>query len=279
MSDNNFTTSTQIEPVSKKELRHLFIRSIPVQASQSFDKQIGVGCCYALMKILRRLYPNNADFKEALKRHLQMFNVTPHISTFIFGLVASMEEKNAQSPGSFDVSSINNIKAGLMGPLSGIGDSFYWGTFRVIAAGIGISFASQGNILGPILYFLIYTTLHFIGKYFGTFLGYNIGTDIMTNSGASMLEKLSHGASILGLMVVGGMIFNMVNISIPVTIGSGEAALNIQDTLDGLFPGLLSVLITMLVYFLIKKGVKSTTLIVLIFVICVAITCIGTILL
>ena len=279
MSDNNFTTSTQIEPVSKKELRHLFIRSIPVQASQSFDKQIGVGCCYALMKILRRLYPNNADFKEALKRHLQMFNVTPHISTFIFGLVASMEEKNAQSPGSFDVSSINNIKAGLMGPLSGIGDSFYWGTFRVIAAGIGISCASQGNILGPILYFLIYTTLHFIGKYFGTFLGYNIGTDIMTNSGASMLEKLSRGASILGLMVVGGMIFNMVNISIPVTIGSGEAALNIQDTLDGLFPGLLSVLITMLVYFLIKKGVKSTTLIVLIFVICVAITCIGTILL
>lgn len=279
MSDNNFTTSPQIEPVSKKELRHLFIRSIPVQASQSFDKQIGVGCCYALMKILRRLYPNNADFKEALKRHLQMFNVTPHISTFIFGLVASMEEKNAQSPGSFDVSSINNIKAGLMGPLSGIGDSFYWGTFRVIAAGIGISFASQGNILGPILYFLIYTTLHFIGKYFGTFLGYNIGTDIMTNSGASMLEKLSRGASILGLMVVGGMIFNMVNISIPVTIGSGEAALNIQDTLDGLFPGLLSVLITMLVYFLIKKGVKSTTLIVLIFVICVAITCIGTILL
>ena len=101
----------------------------------------------------------------------------------------------------------------------------------------------------------------------------------MTNSGASMLEKLSRGASILGLMVVGGMIFNMVNISIPVTIGSGEAALNIQDTLDGLFPGLLSVLITMLVYFLIKKGVKSTTLIVLIFVICVAITCIGTILL
>lgn len=279
MSDNNFTASTQIEPVSKKELRHLFIRSIPVQASQSFDKQIGVGCCYALMKILRRLYPNNADFKEALKRHLQMFNVTPHISTFIFGLVASMEEKNAQSPGSFDVSSINNIKAGLMGPLSGIGDSFYWGTFRVIAAGIGISFASQGNILGPILYFLIYTTLHFIGKYFGTFLGYNIGTDIMTNSGASMLEKLSRGASILGLMVVGGMIFNMVNISIPVTIGSGETALNIQDTLDGLFPGLLSVLITMLVYFLIKKGVKSTTLIVLIFVICVAITCIGTILL
>ena len=134
MSDNNFTTSTQIAPVSKKELRHLFIRSIPVQASQSFDKQIGVGCCYALMKILRRLYPNNADFKEALKRHLQMFNVTPHISTFIFGLVASMEEKNAQAPGSFDVSSINNIKAGLMGPLSGIGDSFYWGTFRVIAA-------------------------------------------------------------------------------------------------------------------------------------------------
>ena len=101
----------------------------------------------------------------------------------------------------------------------------------------------------------------------------------MTNSGASMLENLSRGASILGLMVVGGMIYSMVSINIPVTIGSGEATLNIQETLDGLFPGLLSVLTTMLVYFLIKKGVKSTTLIILVFIICVAITCLGTILL
>ena len=61
-------------------------------------------------------------------------------------------EENAKAE-SFDTDSINNVKVGLMGPLSGIGDSFFWGTFRVIAAGIGIGLAQQGNILGALIYF------------------------------------------------------------------------------------------------------------------------------
>ena len=44
-----------------------------------------------------------------------------------------------------------------MGPLSGIGDSFFWGTFRVIAAGIGIELAkkwkySRCSDLLPVIY-------------------------------------------------------------------------------------------------------------------------------
>lgn len=262
--------STEEKKVTKKDLISIFLRSIPVQASQSFDKQIGVGCCFALMKLLKKLYTNTDDYKDALKRHLVMFNITPHISTFVFGIVAAMEEENAKSNGEFDKSAINNLKVGLMGPLSGIGDSFYWGTFRVIAAGIGISFASRGSILGPILYFLIYTTLHFIGKFYGTFLGYKLGINFLTKSEENnTIGKLSYGASILGLMVVGGMIASMVVLKIPVVIGSGDSALVIQDTLDSLFPGIMSIAITFGVYGLIKKGFKSTTLIIGIFVLCV----------
>ena len=40
-----------------------------------------------------------------------------------------------------------------MGPLAGIGDSFMWGTLRIIATGIGTSLAMNGNILGPIFFF------------------------------------------------------------------------------------------------------------------------------
>ena len=58
-----------------------------------------------------------------------------------------------QKTDQFETETISSIKAALMGPVAGIGDSFYWGTFRVIAAGIGLSLAAQGNILGPILYF------------------------------------------------------------------------------------------------------------------------------
>ncbi|MGC3443915.1 PTS system mannose/fructose/sorbose family transporter subunit IID, partial [Enterococcus faecalis] len=66
---------------------------------------------------------------------------------FIMGLVASMEKHNSEDEN-FDASSITAVKASLMGPLSGIGDSFFWGILRVIAAGIGISLASTGSPLG-----------------------------------------------------------------------------------------------------------------------------------
>ena len=89
-------------------------------------------------------------------RHTTWFNATMHINNFIMGLVASMEKQNSEDEN-FDASSITAVKASLMGPLSGIGDSFFWGILRVIAAGIGISLASTGSPLGRLSSYF-YTT-------------------------------------------------------------------------------------------------------------------------
>ena len=75
-----------------------------------------------------------------------LFNTTPHLSTFIFGLSIAMEEENQRNP-EFNEESINAIKTSLMGPLAGIGDSIFWGSLKVIAAGMGIYFAQQGSLL------------------------------------------------------------------------------------------------------------------------------------
>ena len=82
------------------------------------------------------------------------------------GLTVAMEEQNAKDPN-FDPKTINSVKAALMGPLSGIFDSIFPGTLRIIAAGIGISLAAQGNILGPILYALIYCIPSYICRFKG----------------------------------------------------------------------------------------------------------------
>ena len=37
-----------------------------------------------------------------------------------------------------------------------------------------------------------------------------------------MMESLTYGAAIIGLMVVGGMTATMIDINIPLQIGSGE---------------------------------------------------------
>ena len=68
-----------------------------------------------------------------------------------------------------------------MGPLAGIGDSFFWGTFRIIGAGIGTSLAAKGSILGAILFLLIYNVPHLIVRYFGLKIGYKSGVGFLAS--------------------------------------------------------------------------------------------------
>jgi PTS system mannose-specific IID component/fructoselysine and glucoselysine-specific PTS system IID component len=63
-----------------------------------------------------------------------------------------------------------------MGPLAGIGDSIFWGSLKVIAAGMGIYFAQQGSLLGPILALLVYNLPHLLCRWYGLKLGYRAGT-------------------------------------------------------------------------------------------------------
>lgn len=75
-----------------------------------------------------------------------------------------MEEKNSQQKN-MDATAIDNVKASLMGPLAGLGDSFFWGTLRLIATGIGTSLALKGNILGPILFLLVFNVPHILVRW------------------------------------------------------------------------------------------------------------------
>lgn len=105
--------------------RSMFLRQFTSQCSQSYDKMMAMGFMYTIQKPLRKIYPNDDDYYAALDRHTEFFNITPHVLPFVAGLTVSMEEQ-AAADKNFDTSSINAMKVGLMGPLSGIGDSFYW---------------------------------------------------------------------------------------------------------------------------------------------------------
>lgn len=137
--------------ITKKELNHVFWRSFQMEFSWNYERQMNMAYVYAMIPILKKLYQSKEEMAAALKRHLEFFNTTPHIVTLILGITAAMEEENKDDP-EFDVTAIDSIKTSLMGPLAGLGDSFFWGTLRLIATGVGTSLAMQGNILGPILF-------------------------------------------------------------------------------------------------------------------------------
>ena len=112
--------------MEKKEFMSGFWRSCCLQGCFNYERQQGLGFGYAMIPHLRRIYKDDPEgFKEAMKRHLVFYNITPQCTTFVQGIAVAMEEEAASNPD-FDASSINAIKTALMGPLSGIGDSIFW---------------------------------------------------------------------------------------------------------------------------------------------------------
>lgn len=250
--------------------RSMFFRQFTSQCSQSYDKMMAYGFMYTLEKPLRKIYPDDEDFYRALDRHTEFFNMTPHVLPFVAGLSVSMEEQAARDP-SFDISSVNAVKVGLMGPLSGIGDSFYWGTFRVVAAGIGIGLAATGNPLGPIIYALIYTVVNVLTRIVSAHLGYNLGTKFLEQSAQSnLMNKLTDAAGILGMTVVGAMIATMVSLNTSLVFTFGESEVALQAIFDDIFLGILPMAATFICLWLYKRNVKTIWIIFGIFAVCIA---------
>lgn len=150
--ENNVDVIKNDKMFDKKDITKLGWRSLLGGFSINWDRLVHKTFFYMISPFLRKIYADDeAAYIESLERNMEFFNVTPQVHAFLGGLTVAMEEENAKNPD-FDTSTIPAVKAALMGPLSGIADSIFPGTWRIICAGIGISMAMQGKILGPILY-------------------------------------------------------------------------------------------------------------------------------
>ncbi|MQS76318.1 PTS system mannose/fructose/sorbose family transporter subunit IID [Companilactobacillus halodurans] len=251
--------------ITKKDLRKVFWKSLPFEISWNYVRQDHMGFAYSMSPIIKKLYKTREDRAAALKRHMEFFNITVYFSTLVLGIVTAMEKKNAEDGKEFDATSINNIKASLMGPLSGIGDSLFLGTLRVIAAGIGASLAMKGSILGAILFLILYNVPAFAVRYIGMMQGYKMGTSFLDKiSESGLMDKVTKLTGILGLMTIGSMVATMVVMKTPLTFGTGSAITKVQSILDSIMPKLLPAMITGVIYWLLNKKIKTTTILILI---------------
>ena len=259
----NSPTSSQSSPpiaqpsLSKRDLRILFFRSMVLEANFNFETWQNTGFTFAIIPVLKKLYKTKTSMSEALKRHLQFFNTSTYGCTFIIGISAAMEEQYSREEG-FDPESINSVKLGLMGPLAGVFDSLFWGTLKVIAAGVGTSLALKGHISGAILFLLLFNVPHLLLRYRLTFIGYEAGTRFLQQLAQNnVMDRLTLGASIVGLMVVGAMPVTLMSIHTPLSLGT---AIPLQGILDSIVPGILPLGITFGAYYFLQRGVKTTWL-------------------
>jgi PTS system mannose-specific IID component len=257
MSENKLT---------KGDLRSMFWRSWFILGSFNFERMQSMGFCVSMIPAIKRFYTDKEDQKAALKRHLEFFNTTPYMAAPIMGVTAAMEEQRANGM-EIDDAAISGVKIGLIGPLAGVGDPIFWGTLRPMFAALGASVAASGSILGPLLFFIPFNICRILTLWFGLHMGYEKGTEIVTEASGNTLQKITEGASIVGLFIMGVLVCKWTSINVPLVIAKytdmqGKlVTTTVQSTLDSFVPGLLALLMTFGCMKLLKKKVNPMAII------------------
>ncbi|MGP1923493.1 MAG: PTS mannose transporter subunit IID [Arsenophonus sp. NEOnobi-MAG3] len=256
------------------DIRGVFLRSNLFQGSWNFERMQALGFCFSLIPVIRRLYPENSEErKQAIKRHLEFFNTHPYVAAPVLGVTIAMEEQRANG-ADIDDAAINGIKVGLMGPLAGVGDPIFWGTVRPVFAALGAGIAMSGNLLGPILFFILFNLVRLLTRYYGVVYGYKKGLDIVHDIGGGFLQKITEGASILGLFIMGALVNKWTNVNIPLVVSeiknpnTGEVTITtVQTILNQLMPGLVPLLLTFGCMWLLQRKVNPLWIIIGFFII------------
>ena len=254
------TITKQLTPEDKKDISRIYWRGFTVMNEMTYVRMQGPGFGWTIMPLLRKIYKNDDDYYEALARRMQYFNTNPVFLPFIQGIVYSMEKENAKKPIDNIAESVQGLKVGLMGPLAGLGDSFFTGTWRVITTGIGLGLASKGNVLGAVLFFLLFHIPYFLVRYYSGFFGYSVGASFIGKAQESgLLTSITKGCSMLGLMMIGAMTFLNVPLKFSFATKLGGVPFKLQSLTDGILKGLLPLTVVWLLIWLLRSKKVSMT--------------------
>ena len=225
----------------------------------NYDTQLAPAVVFGIGPLLRKIYPDDDEYVEALNTHFRYFNTHPWVANLVLGATLALEDKEGISAAD----AVQNIKVSLMGPLAGIGDTLIWTLLPTILGSIAGYMALEGNPVGTILWLL--TNVFFIAvRTQLMWVGYREGTKLSTKFGGK-IAQITDAASVLGLTVVGALAATVVTAKTPLTFQMGEVNMALADLLDKILPSMISVLTVWALYKLIgRKGMKVTTIILLV---------------
>ena len=227
------------------------------QTCYNFERMMGQVVAHMFSVIIGYLYADQPEKrKEVMKREIEFFNVHVEFGACILGMAVALEEQKAMGeeiPGEF----ITNLKTSLMGPLAGMGDTIWQGVVIpiLLAVCIDLTRSGNGNIWGAVIYAVVIIVAAYALSYWNFMFGYKAGSEaIMDFLEKGILNKLIKGASIMGCMVMGGLVVNYVTAKCGIQIPSSTTTYSIQTNfLDQVCPSILPLAVTLLVYYLMNK--------------------------
>jgi PTS system mannose-specific IID component len=300
-SDKTIEKDPKRITLSKADRKAVCLRHQYLQGSWNYERMQNGGWCYAMIPAIKKLYSTKEERSAALKRHLEFYNTHPYASAPVIGVTLALEEERANGEP-IDDAAIQGVKVGMMGPLAGVGDPVFWFTIRPILGALGASLALAGSIVGPLLFFVAWNIIRIAFLWYTQEFGYRVGTEITKDLSGGMLGRITEGASILGMFIIGALVERWVSISFTPVVSTvkqsegafidwskitGDAAgiksaltqysslgvngldeykvTTLQQNLDSLIPGLAALGLTLLCCHLLKKKVSPIAIILALF--------------
>ncbi|HWC78926.1 MAG TPA: PTS system mannose/fructose/sorbose family transporter subunit IID [Pseudonocardiaceae bacterium] len=247
--------------LTRRVLNRAFWRYVMAfEISWNYERMQALGFCWAMIPVLRHLNPDDNKFAAAMQRHLVFFNTSKVVGgPLILGTTIAMEEAGSAT-------SADGVKVAMMGPMAGIGDTITFALYNSIIFSIGANWAIEGKVIGPIFTAVLVLIPYLVVRRWQFNLGYKEGKNLVTRLSTGALTKVNEGATILGMVVLGGFIPSIVKMvttltykqNITTTTATGgkhvvTQAVPIQTQLDTVLPYLLPVAVTAFVYWLLRK--------------------------
>lgn len=190
--------------------RKVFIRSFFLQASWNFEQMQGLGALFVLSPLLRNLY-HGEKLQQACARHLSYFNTHPFVAPLILSGVAQLEINGA------DAAEVDEFRQLLMAPCAAMGDAFFWGGVRPLAAVLAMFFALHGSLLAPVVLLVIFNVPHLLVRFVGFAKGCGLGEQIVDFLASCRLPdlavRLKQGTLILLGILCAELTYNTLNVA------------------------------------------------------------------
>lgn len=235
--------------------------------SQEHMQTFGYLC--AMLPLVEELYEDEDEKAKAMNTYTAFFNMEPQLGTVVVGITAGLEEARANGQEDVDEETINGLRAGLMGPIAGIGDSLVVGTVIPILLGIAMGMSTGGSPLGAIFYIIVWNLFAYFGMRFMYYKGYELGGKAVDFLIGAQGEALRESISMLGGIVIGAVSATWVSVktSLELFNEAGEPYLVLQDKLDAVFPGLLTSAFIIFCWYLMAKKQMSPIKVMLLLVV------------
>ena len=280
--------------VSKSTLKKSFLNWFFWNGcSQQAETMLGMAFGQSMAPVIDELYDTKEEKAEGLKRHITLFNTESQVGSVCNGIAIGMEEQLANGVGSAE--SIQEAKVALIGPTSAIGDSLWVATIIPLLLTICLSIA-QGVSGAPWIGALLYMIVYPIGTYLLSWnlfkLGYKAGLEgVQRFMVSGQLDKIMIAVTVMGLIVVGALTASFVTCTLNIDIKTATqvfdeasqtyvdgviSVFNLDNLLNNVFPKIVPLGLTLLVYNLYtKKNWSPLAIMGIILALAIVLTAIG----